>query len=130
VNSWNDPAEGLGGGGTPNFTQAITNFDFARVTVADSAFGGNPDYFLDWFLPTSTFFSILEINENSSIRALVFTSTNANNYNKDSLQTSKGFSFADALSAPITTSVADIRAKLATTKNLSSGYVDWIYYSF
>ncbi|WP_303984580.1 carboxypeptidase regulatory-like domain-containing protein, partial [Niallia circulans] len=120
VNSWNDPAEGLGGG-TPNFTQAITNFDFARVTVADSTFGGNPDYFLDWFLPASTFFSVLGINENSPIRALVFTSTNANNYNKDSLQTSEGFSFADALSTPTTTSVADIRAKLATTKSLSSG---------
>jgi len=80
----------------------------------------------------------LGINENSSIRVLVFTSTNANNYNKDSLQTSEGFSFADALGAPTTISAADIRAKLATTKNLSSRPItitlgqqaDWIYYSF
>ncbi|MGG0853609.1 carboxypeptidase regulatory-like domain-containing protein, partial [Metabacillus fastidiosus] len=120
VNSWNDPAEGTGNG-NPNFSQPISNFDFARVTQADSNFGGDPDYFLDWFLPASILFSFLGINENSLIRSLYFSSANANNYNKDSLQTNEGFSFANALSQPTTPTSADVRAKLITAKTLTSG---------
>ncbi|QHE62502.1 hypothetical protein FHE72_16855 [Rossellomorea vietnamensis] len=120
VNSWNDPAEGTGGG-NPNFTQPITNFDFARVTPADSSIGGDQDFFLEWFLPASTVFSLLGINESTAIRAIYFTSANANNYNKDSLRTSEGFSFANALSDPVTPSQADIRARLSTNKVRNSG---------
>jgi large repetitive protein len=120
VNSWNDPAEGTGGG-NPNFSQPITNFNFARVTPADSSIGGNQNFFLDWFLPASTVFSFLGINASTAIRAIYFTSANANNYNKDSLRTSEGFSFSNAFTDPITPNQADIRAKLATNKVLNSG---------
>ncbi|PFG05371.1 carboxypeptidase regulatory-like domain-containing protein [Bacillus sp. es.034] len=120
VNSWNDPAEGTGGG-NPNFTQSITNFDYARVTPADSSIGGDQDYFLDWFLPASTVFSFLGINASSAIRAVYFSSANSNNYNKDSLRTSEGFSFANAFTDPITPNQADIRAKLSTNKVRNSG---------
>ncbi|WP_169907692.1 carboxypeptidase regulatory-like domain-containing protein [Priestia abyssalis] len=120
VNSWNDPAEGTGGG-NPNFSQPITNYDFARITQADSNFGGNPDYFLDWFLPASTVFSFLNITESSLIRAIYFTSTNANNFNKDSLRAVEGFSFANALSEPASSGEVDVRAQLRTDKILTSG---------
>jgi large repetitive protein len=120
VNSWNDPAEGTGGG-NPNFSQPITNFDFARVTPADSSIGGEQDFFLDWFLPVSTFFSYLGINEASLIRAVFFTSANANNYNKDSLRANEGFSFSNAISTPVSPEQADVRAKLSTNKVLTSG---------
>ncbi|WP_433750424.1 carboxypeptidase regulatory-like domain-containing protein [Falsibacillus pallidus] len=120
VNSWNDPAEGLGGG-TPNFSQSISNYDFARVILADSNFGGNPDYFIDWFLPAPTFFSYLGINANSSISVIFFSSANGNNYNKDSLRTDEGFSFADALSDPTSPNNADVRAKLSASKVLNTG---------
>ncbi|RLQ93334.1 carboxypeptidase regulatory-like domain-containing protein [Falsibacillus albus] len=120
VNSWNDPAEGLGGG-EPNFSQAISNYNFARVVQADSSFGGNPDYFLDWFLPAATFFSTLGINSSSLIKAIFFSSTNANNYNKDSLRTDEGFSFSNALSDSTSADLADVRAKLTASKMINSG---------
>lgn len=120
VNSWNDPAEGTGGG-NPNFAQQITNFDFARVSPADSSIGGNQDFFLDWFLPASTVFSFLGINASSAIRAVYFSSANSNNYNKDSLRASEGFSFTNAFTDPITPDQADIRARLSTNKVLNSG---------
>lgn len=120
VNSWNDPAEGTGGG-NPNFSQAITNFDFARVTPADSSIGGDQDFFLDWFLPASTVFSFLGINSSSAIRTVYFSSANSNNYNKDSLRTSEGFSFTYAFTDPVTPDQADIRARLATNKVRNSG---------
>ncbi|MFI8687005.1 carboxypeptidase regulatory-like domain-containing protein [Rossellomorea sp. NPDC077527] len=120
VNSWNDPAEGTGGG-NPNFAQPITNFDYARVTPADSSIGGDQDFFLDWFLPASTVFSFLGINASSAIRAVYFSSANANNYNKDSLRTSEGFSFTNAFTDPVTPDQVDIRAKLTTNKVRNSG---------
>ncbi|WP_179107331.1 carboxypeptidase regulatory-like domain-containing protein [Sediminibacillus massiliensis] len=120
VNSWNDPAEGTGGG-NPNFVQSITNFDFARVTPANSNFGGDPDFFLDWFLPASTFFSFLGINATSQLQAVFFTSANANNYNKDSLRTNEGFSFSNSLSNPVSPEEVDVRAELSVTKALTSG---------
>ncbi|USK42072.1 carboxypeptidase regulatory-like domain-containing protein [Cytobacillus oceanisediminis] len=120
VNSWNDPAEGTGGG-NPNFSQNITNFDYARVTQADSSIGGDQDYFLDWFLPSNTVFSLLGINAFSLIRAIYFSSANNNNYNKDSLRTSEGFSFTNAISNPVTPNQADVRAGLSTSKTINSG---------
>ncbi|WP_226526993.1 carboxypeptidase regulatory-like domain-containing protein [Metabacillus niabensis] len=120
VNSWNDPAEGTGGG-NPNFSQAITNFDYARVTLADSSIGGDQDYFLDWFLPASTFFSFLGINETSLLRAVFFTSANINNYNKDSLRSAEGFSFTNTISNPVSPDQVDVRAELTVNKTLTSG---------
>jgi large repetitive protein len=119
-NSWNDPAEGTGGG-NPNYAQSITNFDFARVTPADSNFGGDPDYFIDWFLPASVVFSFLGINASSQIRIVDFTSANSNNYNKDSLRVDEGFSFSSAISDPLTPDQADVRARLRAVKTLNSG---------
>ncbi|MBU7592485.1 carboxypeptidase regulatory-like domain-containing protein [Metabacillus halosaccharovorans] len=120
VNSWNDPAEGTGGG-NPNFSQTITNFDFARVTLADSSIGGDQDYFLEWFLPASTFFSFLGINETSLLRAIFFTSANVNNYNKDSLRSAEGFSFSNALSNPVSPDQVDVRAEITVNKTLTTG---------
>lgn len=120
VNSWNDPAEGTGGG-NPNYAQPITNFDFARVTPADSNFGGNPDFFIDWFLPASVVFSFLGIDSSSQIRIVDFTSANANNYNKDSLRVEEGFSFSGAISDPVTPDQADVRARLRAVKTLNTG---------
>ncbi|MBM7553900.1 carboxypeptidase regulatory-like domain-containing protein [Thalassobacillus pellis] len=120
VNSWNDPAEGTGGG-NPNFAQPITNFDYARVTPANSNFGGSPDFFLDWFLPASTVFSFLGINESTLLRSVIFSSANTNNYNKDSLRTEEGFQFADALSDPVSPADVDVRAELTVSKTLTSG---------
>lgn len=121
VNSWNDPAEGTNGQGAPNFIQPIVNFDYARVTPADSNFGGNPDFFLDFFLPVSVLFSFLGINANSPLQLISFTSANANNYNKDSLRISEGFQFQNALSNPVTPEEVNVQAKLDVSKQLISG---------
>ncbi|MGA4719889.1 carboxypeptidase regulatory-like domain-containing protein [Fictibacillus nanhaiensis] len=120
-NSWTDQAEGTNGQGAPNFSQPIVNFDYARVTPADSSLGGNPDFFLDFFLPVSVLFSFLGINASSPLQLISFTSANANNYNKDSLRTSEGFQFQNALSNPITPEEVNVQAKLAVSKQLISG---------
>ncbi|MFW0779053.1 carboxypeptidase regulatory-like domain-containing protein [Rossellomorea marisflavi] len=120
-NSWTDQAEGTNGNGAPNVSRTITNFDFARVVPADSSIGGTPDFFLDWYLPANVFFSTLGITESSLLRTIYFSSANANNYNKDSLRTSEGFSFVNALSNPISAQDADIRARLETNKQLTGG---------
>ncbi|WP_051314637.1 carboxypeptidase regulatory-like domain-containing protein [Alteribacter aurantiacus] len=119
-NSWNDPAEGLGGG-TPNFSLPIVNYDLARVRPADSNFGGNPDFFLDFQFPAAAFFSNLGITETSILQFIFFTSANVNNYNKDSLRTAEGFSFVNAFTDPTTIADADIRARLAIEKAITSG---------
>jgi large repetitive protein len=121
VNSWNDPAEGTNGLGTANVFRPITNFDFARVGPADSSIGGGRDFFLDWYLPASVFFQTLGITEASQLRTIFFTSANSNNYNKDSLRTSEGFTFSNAFSDPVTAEDSDVRARLRTTKELTSG---------
>ncbi|MEW4288285.1 carboxypeptidase regulatory-like domain-containing protein [Rossellomorea marisflavi] len=121
VNSWTDQAEGTNGNGAPNVSRPITNFDFARVSPANSSLGGTQDFFLDWFLPASVFFSTLGITDMSELRIVSFTSANSNNYNKDSLRTSEGFSFTNAFSNPVTADDADVRARLRTTKQLTSG---------
>lgn len=120
-NSWNDPAEGIDGRGAPNFSRPIVNFDVARVVQADSSLGGNPDYFLDFFIDTSTLFSFLGITTNSNVRLLAFTSANSNNYNKDSLQTAEGFPFEHAQSNSLLASKGDVRAELSIEKTLISG---------
>ncbi|MHC8520972.1 hypothetical protein ACPJHQ_06155 [Rossellomorea sp. H39__3] len=120
-NSWTDQAEGTNGNGAPNVSRTITNFDFARVVPADSSIGGTPDFFLDWYLPANVFFSTLGITESSLLRTIYFSSANANNYNKDSLRTSEGFSFVNAFSNPVSAQDTDIRARLETNKQLTGG---------
>ncbi len=123
VNSWNDPAEGTDGSGSPNWQMPIINFDTARVRVTGdgSNFSGNPDYFIDLVMPASAFFSTLSVTSLSSLRFIPFTSTDNNNYNKDSLRTSEGFSFTNAFSNTTTVAVSDVRASLAIDKQLTGG---------
>ncbi|WP_459501728.1 carboxypeptidase regulatory-like domain-containing protein [Bacillus sp. C1] len=120
-NSWNDPAEGTNGRGGANFSRPIVNFDVARVVQADSNFGGDPDYFLDFFIPIATLFSFLGITANSNLNLLAFTSANSNNYNKDSLQTAEGFQFQQAQSNLLKSNQGDVRAALSLEKTLLSG---------
>ncbi|MFC7370131.1 beta strand repeat-containing protein [Fictibacillus iocasae] len=122
VNSWTDTAEGTGGG-TPNKTYPIVNFDVARVSsVTDgSNFSGNPDFFIDFFVPATDFFSLLGVNASSPLRFVVYTSTNDNNYNKDSLRTNEGFQFTNAFTNPITLDQANVKAKLEVTKVQTGG---------
>lgn len=114
-NSWNDPAEVL------VVSQPISNFNFARVLPANSSFGGDPDFFLDWFLPATTFFNAIGITPTTQISTIFYSSANANNYNKDSLRTSEGFSFLASQSDPISPNDVDVRARLSVSKTLSSG---------
>lgn len=114
-NSWNDPAEVL------VVSQPISNFNFARVLPANSSFGGDPDFFLDWFLPATTFFNAIGINPTTQISTIFYSSANANNYNKDSLRTSEGFSFLASQSDPLSPDDVDVRARLAVSKTLTSG---------
>ncbi|MFC4098834.1 carboxypeptidase regulatory-like domain-containing protein [Paenibacillus xanthanilyticus] len=120
-NSFNDPAEGLGGG-TPNYSRPIINYDIARVraTGDGSNFGGNPDFFLDFFIGAATLFQFLGITDSSQIRLFFFTSANNNNYNKDSLL-NNGFTFAQAFTPPVTIESSDVRAELAIAKTTISG---------
>ncbi|TMU87402.1 hypothetical protein FGG79_04555 [Bacillus sp. BHET2] len=118
-NSWTDAAEGING--EPNFSQPITNFDYARVILADSSIDGDPDYFLEWSLPAATIFTVMGIDETTTISTIYFSSANSNNYNKDSLRSDEGFEFIDAFTDPITIEETDVRARLNATKSLSSG---------
>ncbi|SDW98907.1 Carboxypeptidase regulatory-like domain-containing protein [Marininema mesophilum] len=120
-NTWNDPAGGTNGKGAPNFSLPIINYDLARVTPADSTFDGDPDFFLDFFIPSATLFSFLGITAATQIRMLFFTATNNNNFNKDSLQTNEGFAFQDASSDLLTFNQGDVRAKLAVDKTILTG---------
>ncbi|MGM7702003.1 carboxypeptidase regulatory-like domain-containing protein [Pseudalkalibacillus sp. Hm43] len=121
VNSWNDPAEGTNGRGAPNYSQPIINFDIARVTPAPTRFGNDDNVFLDFFIPANILFDFLNITENTPLQLISFTSTNANNYNKDSLRVSEGFQFIDAFSDPISPIDADIKARLDLEKIILSG---------
>ncbi|MGG4455611.1 carboxypeptidase regulatory-like domain-containing protein [Brevibacillus porteri] len=122
-NSWNDSAEGTNGSGAPNWQAPIINFDTARVRLTNdgSNFSGNPDYFIDLVMPAATFFSTIGVTSLTSLRFLPFTSTNDNNYNKDSLRTSEGFSFVNSLSNTTTIATGDVRASLAIDKQLTAG---------
>lgn len=123
ANSWNDPAEGTDGNGTPNWQSPIINFDTARVRLTGdgSNFGGTPDYFIDLVMPAAAFLSTLSINTLTSLRFIPFSSANDNNYNKDSLRASEGFAFTAAFSNPGTVAVSDVRAGLAIDKQLTGG---------
>jgi 5-hydroxyisourate hydrolase-like protein (transthyretin family) len=123
ANSWNDPAEGTNGKGNPNYSRSIINFDVARVVQANSTLGNTQNYFIDFLIPASTFFSFLGVTALSSIRMVAFTAANNNNYNKDSLRTSEGFQFQDAFSNPVTINSGNVRANLQITKTLLSGPV-------
>jgi 5-hydroxyisourate hydrolase-like protein (transthyretin family) len=121
VNSWNDPAEGTDGKGNPNYSRSIINFDVARVVQADSTLDNIQNYFIDFLVPASTFFSLLGITPQSSVRMVAFTSANNNNYNKDSLRESENFQFQNAFSNPVTINSGNVRANLQVTKTLLSG---------
>lgn len=100
----NDPAE------RNNFSRPVNNFDLARAapTQDGSNFGGQENYFLDYFVDQGTFFSQLVINANTVIRILFFTSTLANQINRDHLP------FSD----PVTLNQANVRAQLAVSQAL------------
>lgn len=121
--SWTDQAEGTNGSGAPNWQLPIINFDTARVRLTNdgSNFSGNPDYFIDCVVPAAAFFSTLSVTSLTSLRFLPFTSTNDNNYNKDSLRTSEGFSFVNSLSNVSKVATGDVRASLALDKQLTTG---------
>ncbi|MET3728315.1 5-hydroxyisourate hydrolase-like protein (transthyretin family) [Fictibacillus halophilus] len=121
VNSWNDPAEGTDGRGNPNYSRSIINFDVARVVQADSTLDNTQNYFIDFLVPASTFFSLLGITAQSSVQMVAFTSANNNNYNKDSLRESENFQFQNAFSNPVTINSGNVRANLQVTKTLLSG---------
>ncbi|WWB87080.1 carboxypeptidase regulatory-like domain-containing protein [Priestia aryabhattai] len=122
-NSWNDPAEGTDGSGTPTFSRPIVNFDVSRVTLTNdgSNFGGDADYFIDFQFPAADFFRVLGISPSSPLQFIIFSSANANNYNKDSLQTSEGFQFVNALTNPVSPKDVDVRANLTAAKTITSG---------
>ncbi|MEI2325688.1 carboxypeptidase regulatory-like domain-containing protein [Priestia megaterium] len=122
-NSWNDPAEGTDGRGAPNFSRPIVNFDVARATLTNdgSNFGGNPDYFIDFQFPVANFFSLLGITASTPIGLVIFTSANANNYNKDSLQAGENFQFVQSITNPTPPTDVDVRAALTATKTITSG---------
>lgn len=103
-NPLTDPAE------RNNFSRPVNNFDLARATpVQDgSNFGGQENYFLDYFVDQGTFFSQLVINANTVLRFLFFTSTLANQVNRDYLP------FSD----PVTLNQANVRAQLSVSQTL------------
>ncbi|MBH0156312.1 carboxypeptidase regulatory-like domain-containing protein [Fictibacillus sp. 5RED26] len=121
VNSWSDPAEGTDGKGNPNYSRSIINFDVARVVQADSTLDNTQNYFIDFLVPASTFFSLLGITAQSSVRMVAFTASNNNNYNKDSLRDSEEFQFQNAFSNPVTINSGNVRANLQVSKVLLSG---------
>ncbi|MGM7701591.1 carboxypeptidase regulatory-like domain-containing protein [Pseudalkalibacillus sp. Hm43] len=120
-NSWTDRAEGTNGRGEPNYSRQIINFDVARVLQADSTFGNTQNYFVDFLIPASTFFSYLDVSPNSPLQMVAFTAANNNNYNKDSLRRSEDYQFKDALSDPVTMEDGNVRARLQITKEIDSG---------
>ncbi|MCW3489275.1 carboxypeptidase regulatory-like domain-containing protein [Dethiobacter alkaliphilus] len=120
-NSWNDPAEGTGGG-EPNAFLPIVNFDNARVTPVDdgSAFNGSPDFFLDWRFEKSVFFAFLGISEDDPLRFIFYTATTNNNYNKDSLRL-QGFEFMNAWSDAYTAEDVSMLGELTVDKQQVAG---------
>ncbi|CAM3515804.1 carboxypeptidase regulatory-like domain-containing protein [Paenibacillus lupini] len=115
-----DQAEGTDGKGNPNFNVTICNFDIARAqpTDDDSQLGSTTNYFIDFFVPAETLFSLLGITDQSSLRFLFFTATNNNNFNKDFIGTGQTLStlFCD----PVTIAGGDVRAKLSVTQTVAS----------
>jgi uncharacterized repeat protein (TIGR01451 family) len=67
---------------------AVNDGPLARVTVADTSYDKNPDYFLDFAVPISALVAGGVINDPSDVSNLLFlpaVSTNSNNYNKGRL---------------------------------------------
>ncbi|MEA1965035.1 MAG: SdrD B-like domain-containing protein [Candidatus Aerophobetes bacterium] len=56
---------------------------YAQIVLADSSFDSDTDYFVDWYIPYTTFTFLTGLNENSTIRFFYGTSANAQNINKD-----------------------------------------------
>ena len=52
---------------------------------------------------------------------MIFSSANANNYNKDSLQAGENFQFVQSLTNPTPPADVDVRAALTVTKTITSG---------
>ena len=71
IDSPSDKAEVVGWSET-----AVDNLNY-RVTVADSTFLSNPDYFLDFRFPYTTFRSVTGLTDSSPVRLFVGTSNNA-----------------------------------------------------
>ncbi|SFE27343.1 Carboxypeptidase regulatory-like domain-containing protein [Paenibacillus catalpae] len=115
-----DQAEGTDGNGNPNYRDIICNFDIARAQPTDdgSQLGSDTNYFIDFFVPASTLFSLLGITEQSALQFLFFTATNNNNFNKDFIGTGQTLStlFCD----PVTIAGGDVRAKLSVTQTVTS----------
>ncbi|WP_405082376.1 carboxypeptidase regulatory-like domain-containing protein [Paenibacillus chitinolyticus] len=120
-NTFNDPAEGIDGKGTPNYTRPIINFDIARVkpTGDGSTFGGNEDYFLDFFIPAAVLFGTLGITNQTDLQFIFFSSANNNNFNKDFL-IPEGSTFTSGFSDPVAPQGFNAQARLVLAKALTS----------
>ncbi|PWV92502.1 carboxypeptidase family protein [Paenibacillus cellulosilyticus] len=120
-NAFTDSAEGVDSKGQPNFRQSIINFDIARAQPTDdgSRFGGNANFFIDWFVRLSVLQQQLGITDQSSLRFLFFTATNNNNFNKDFI--GPGTLLSSAFSDPLTINGGDVRAKLSLTQSAEGG---------
>ena len=96
----NDTAEVVVGG-----YSAATN---ARVTIADTTFDGDPDYFIDWYIPLSVMRSppgasgAPAIAAGAVLRMACGTSSNARRIDADPAGVNgSGFVFSDVASEPI-----------------------------
>ncbi|MEY9091683.1 carboxypeptidase regulatory-like domain-containing protein [Paenibacillus sp. RC84] len=120
-NTFNDPAEGIDGKGTPAYTRPIINFDLARVkpTGDGSRFGGNENYFLDFFIPASVLFGALGITSQTPLQFIFFSSANNNNFNKDFLIPA-GSTFTSGFSDPVAPQGFNAQARLVLAKTLTS----------
>jgi len=78
---------------------------YARIVAATSTFDGDSDYYVDWYVPWSTFTSQTGLNENSTIRLFFGTSTNHKNINKD-LQAGDPGTLSDGFGDQVTPSGA------------------------
>lgn len=98
----------------------IVNFDLARAkpTEDGSAFGGNSDFFLDFFIDKATLFAQLMITDQTPLRFTFFTSANVNKFNKDTIGISDLFSAA--FSDPLTVAGGDMRARLAVAQTAAN----------
>ncbi|CAH1223706.1 hypothetical protein PAECIP111893_05031 [Paenibacillus plantiphilus] len=100
-------------------SRPIVNFDLARAkpTEDGSSFGGDTDYFLDFFIDKATLFAQLMITDQTPLRFIFFTSTNSNKFNKDH---TGGILLSEAFSSPLTITGGDVRAKLAVAQTVSN----------
>ncbi|MWC31119.1 beta strand repeat-containing protein [Paenibacillus sp. MMS18-CY102] len=118
-NVFTDQAEGTDGKGKPNYEETICNFDIARAqpTEDGSALGNTENFFIDFFIPVSVFFPLLGITDQSSLRFLFFTATNANNFNKDFIGI--GTTLSTLFCDPVTIAGGDVRAQIALSQTVT-----------